>query len=331
MHLVQRFLSLRENKGFGSEACRAEDFRRRVSVVRRSAASDLVHESPQNLVPSFPLHQVFGSFRSSNPSDLVQRLPQNLVPSFPLHQVLGPFRSSNPLDLVQRLPQNLVPSFPLHQVFGPLRSSNPSDLVHESPQTLVLPFPLHQVFGPFRSFNPSDLVQRLPQNLVSSFPLDLVHESPQNLIPPFPLHQVFGFQFSVYDVTWCFTPRNPLFLRPEAPRPQVRMGLCRHGRGAPSPAIPCSFVRKHHVPRSGWAAALTDVVLHLPKSLIPSSRGTTSFALDGPTPALTWCFTPRNPLFLRRGAPRPRPRMGLEKEVRTNLPFDCTSFHFSSV
>ena len=60
MHLVQRLLSSRENKGFGSGTCRAEDFRRRVSVVRRSAASDLVQRLPQNLVLSFPLHQVFG-------------------------------------------------------------------------------------------------------------------------------------------------------------------------------------------------------------------------------------------------------------------------------
>ena len=135
----------------------------------------------------------------------------------------------------------------------------------DSRKTLVPSFPLHQVFGPFRSSNPSDLV----------------HESPQNLVSSFPLHQVFGVQFSVYDVTWCFAPRNPLFLRPEAPRRQVRMSLCRHGRGAPSPAIPCSFVRKHHVPRSGWASADMDVVLHSPQSLIPSSRGATSPAPDG--------------------------------------------------
>ena len=145
-----------------------EDFRRRVSVVRRSAASDLVHESPQVLVPSFPLHQVF----------------------------------------------------------GPFRSSNPSDLVHESPQALVPSFPLHQVFGPFRSSNPSDLVQRLPQNLVLSFPL----------------HQVFEFQFSVYDVTWCFAPRKPLFLRPQAPRLSDPMGFRRPGLGARTPAKPCSSV-----------------------------------------------------------------------------------------
>ena len=151
VHLVQRLLSSRENKGFGSGTCRAEDFRRRVSVVRRSAAS----------------------------------------------------------DLVQRLPQ-----------------------------TPVLPFPLHQVFE---------------------------------------------FQFSVYDVTWCFTPRKPLFLRPEAPRPQVRMGRCRHGRGAPSPAIPCSFVRKHHVHRSGWVDAGMDVVLHSPQSLVcdvlPVNRTTKKYKI----------------------------------------------------
>ena len=140
------------------------------------------------------------------------------------------------MDLVQRLPQNLVPSFPLHQVFGPFRSSSPSDLV-----------------------------QRLPQNLVLSFPS----------------HQVFEFQFSVYDVTWCFAPRNPLFLRPEAPRPQVRMGRCRHGRGASLPANPYFFVHKHHVSRTRWAFGGPDVVLHLPQALIPSSRGTTSPAPDG--------------------------------------------------
>ncbi len=239
MHLVQRLLSLRENKGFGSEACRAEDFRRRVSVVRRSAASDLVHESPQNLVLSFPLHQVFGPFRSSNPSDLVHESPQNLLPPFPLHQVFVPFRSFNPLDLVQRLPQSLILPFPLHQAFGPFRSSNPSDLVHESPQTLIPPFPLHQVFGPFRRLMAPELV----------------HGNPQSLDLSFPLHQVFGVQFSVYDVTWCFAPRNPLFplfLRLEAPRLQVRMGRCRHGRGASLPAIPYSFVEGHHVLRPGW-------------------------------------------------------------------------------
>ena len=46
--------------------------------------------------------------------------------------------------------------------------------------------------------------------------------------------------------------------------------LRRFGRGASPPASPYSFVRKHHVPRSGWADAGTDVVLHSPQSLVPS-------------------------------------------------------------
>ena len=168
-----------------------------------------------------------------------------------------------------------------------------TDLVHEPPQNPVPPFPLHQVRETFR--RPAGA--------------DLVHESPQNLIPPFPLHQVFGFQFSVYDVTWCFTSRKPLFLRPQAPRLSDPMGFRRPGLGAKTPASPYSFVEGHHVLRSGWADALTDVVLHRPKSLVSSSGGPTSLSPDGPTPSLTWCFTSRKPLFLRGGAPRPSLRM----------------------
>ena len=101
-------------------------------------------------------------------TDVVLHSPQSLVPSFPLHQVFGLFRSFNPSDLVQRLPQNLISPFPLLHVFVPFRRSNPSDLVHESPKNLVLSFPLHQVFGLFRSSNPSDLVQILLQSLIPS-------------------------------------------------------------------------------------------------------------------------------------------------------------------
>ena len=53
--------------------------------------------------------------------------------------------------------------------------------------------------------------------------------------------------------TWCPTACKPLFLRPEAPRLSGRMGLRRQRRGAPLPANPCFFVRKHHVFRVGWA------------------------------------------------------------------------------
>ena len=81
--------------------------------------------------------------------------------------------------------------------------------------------------------------------------------------------------------TWCFTARKPLFLRPEAPRLLVRMGLRRLGRGISPPANPCSFVRKHHVCQSGWAAGCWDVVLHHPQTLVPSSGDTTSSGPDG--------------------------------------------------
>ena len=56
--------------------------------------SGLVHKSPQNLVLSFPLHQVSGPFRRSAGTDLVHKSQQNLVLSSPLHQVSGPFRRS---------------------------------------------------------------------------------------------------------------------------------------------------------------------------------------------------------------------------------------------
>ena len=81
--------------------------------------------------------------------------------------------------------------------------------------------------------------------------------------------------------TWCFTARKPLFLRPEAPRLSGRMGLRRLGRGTSPPANPCSFVRKHHVYRAGWAAGGWNVVLHCPQTLVPSSGGTTSVSPDG--------------------------------------------------
>ena len=58
------------------------------------AGADLVHEPPQNLVLSFPLHQVFKPFQCSAGTDLVHKSQQNLVLSFPLHQVSGPFRRS---------------------------------------------------------------------------------------------------------------------------------------------------------------------------------------------------------------------------------------------
>ena len=113
--------------------------------------------------------------------------------------------------------------------------------------------------------------------------------------------------------TWCFTARKPLFLRTEAPRLSAKGPPTAMGRGASPPANPCSFVRKHHVCRSGWAFGGWDVVLHRPQTLIPSSGSTTSFGLDGPSAAGTWCLTARKPLFLRPEAPRLSGQMGLRR------------------
>ena len=82
---------------------------------------DLVHDSPQNPVPSFPLHQVRVPFRRPAGTDLVHDSPQNPVPPFPLHQVREPFRRPAGADLVHDSPQNPVPPFPLHQVREPFR------------------------------------------------------------------------------------------------------------------------------------------------------------------------------------------------------------------
>ena len=125
---------------------------------------------------------------------------------------------------------------------------------------------------------------------------DVVPHSPQTLVLSSTSTTSLGPKAPAAYRTWCLTPHKPLFLRPEAPRLSGPMGLRRHGRGASPPASPYSFVRKHHVPRSGWADAGTDVVLHPPQTLVFSSGSTTSPGPDGPTPALTWCFTPRNPL-----------------------------------
>ena len=123
--------------------------------------------------------------------------------------------------------------------------------------------------------------------------------------------------------TWCLTPRKPLFFRPQAPRLSDPMGLRRHGRGASLPAIPYSFVRKHHVPRSGWADALTDVVLHTPQSLVSSSRSTKALSLFGASTPWTWCKDSRKTLFFRFSCTKSEARMGrtrtkLEKGQRSN-------------
>ena len=103
---------------------------------------------------------------------------------------------------------------------------------------------------------------------------------------------------------WCFTAREPLFLRRGAPRRLNETGPEASRHGASPPANPCSFVVRHHV---GWANRSTGtdgVVLHRPQTLVSSSSGTTSDRQIGALDRTAWCFTACEPLFLRRQAPR---------------------------
>ena len=90
-------------------------------------------------------------------------------------------------------------------------------------------------------------------------------------------------------------------------RPAFQIPGRAEGRGASSPATPCSFVGTHHVRHSYCPAGPRDVVLHLPLTLVPSSARTTSAAPNARSRRGTWCFISLQPLFLRRGAPRPAP------------------------
>ena len=139
---------------------------------------------------------------------------------------------------------------------------------------------------------------------------NVVLHCPQTLVPSSGGTTSFSSRGAGRDGAWYLTARKPLFLRPEAPRLSGRMGRRRRRRGTSPPANPCSFVRKHHVYRAGWAAGGWDVVLHCPQALIPSSGDTTSVGPDGPPAAEAWCFTARKPLFLRPEAPRLSVRMG---------------------
>ena len=98
--------------------------------------------------------------------------------------------------------------------------------------------------------------------------------------------------------TWCLTARQPLFLRRGAPRPPLQSAGQPRGRGASFPAIPCSFVRRHHVLHSKVPGIPGSVVPHHPLTLIPSSPGTTSSATKYRTACGTWCLTALQPLFL---------------------------------
>ena len=133
---------------------------------------------------------------------------------------------------------------------------------------------------------------------------DVVPHSPQNLVLSSSSTTSSGLKAPPAYRTWCSAPRKPLFFRRRAPRlwgPRRRRSA---GRGAPLPAIPCSFVVEHHVFGAQGAADVPDVVLRLPQALVLSSSSTTSLGPKALPAYRTWCLTPRKPLFFRRRAPR---------------------------
>ena len=133
---------------------------------------------------------------------------------------------------------------------------------------------------------------------------DVVPHSPQNLVLSSSSTTSSELKAPPTYRTWCSASRNPLFFRRQAPRLPSSRRRRRAGRGAPPPAIPCSFVVKHHVFRAQGAGGLRDVVLRSPQNLVPSSSSTTSLGPKTPPAYLTWCLTPRKILFLRHRAPR---------------------------
>ena len=73
--------------------------------------------------------------------DLVHDSSQNPVPPFPLHQVRVPFRRPAGADLVHDSTQNPCSFVDGHHVFGAKGAAGEpagADLVHDSPQTLAL-------------------------------------------------------------------------------------------------------------------------------------------------------------------------------------------------
>ena len=104
---------------------------------------------------------------------------------------------------------------------------------------------------------------------------------------------------------WCFSPRKPLFLRQQAPRPRARTGLPPIRRGASLPANPCSFVDEHHAPRLKCGFLRSGVVLLSPQILVLSSTSTTPPGTNRPSPgqphldvgngiAVSFCSPPKS-------------------------------------
>ena len=162
--------------------------------------------------------------------------------------------------------------------------------------------------------NPCSLVDKhhAPRPEPAFHRLGVVLHSPQTLVPSSTGTTPLGSNRPSTGSAWCFTPRKPLFLRQQAPRPRVRTGFPPIRRGASLPANPCSFVDGHHAPRHEPAFLQFSVVLLSPQALVPSSTSTTPPGSNVSSGGSAWCFPPRKPMFLRRRAPRPQARTGLD-------------------
>ena len=162
----------------------------------------------------------------------------------------------------------------------------------------------------------SDRRRAGPANFCAAGGSGVVPHTPQTLFPSSGSTTPLSQTAPPAGPAWCLTPRKPLFLRPEAPRPQPKWRRRRGRRGASSPASPCSFVRKHHALETNCAAGGVSVVPHHPQTLVPSSGGTTPLRQTAPPAGSAWCLTTRKPLFLRLEAPRPQPKQLLSRSRR---------------
>ena len=184
-------------------------------------------------------HHVFRAQGAGGLRDVVLRSPQTLVLSSSSTTSLAPkappvcgtwcLTPRNPLFFRRRAPR--LPSSRRRRRTG--RGAPP----HASPCSFVVK---HHVFGAHGAVGVPDVVLRLPQSLVLS---SSSTTSSELKAPP------------TYR-TWCSASRKPLFFRRQAPRLPSSRRRRRTGRGAPPPAIPCSFVVKHHVfevQGAGWA------------------------------------------------------------------------------
>ena len=145
-------------------------------------------------------------------------------------------------------------------------------------------------------------------NLEDAGGIGVVPHPPQTLVPSSGRTTLSAQLAPPAGSAWCLTPPKPLFLHPDAPRPQPNWRRRRGRRGASHPANPYFFVRKHHALNPNDSAGGVGVVPHTPQILIPSSGSTTPLSQTAPPAGTAWCLIPRKPLFLRPEAPRPQPK-----------------------